>query len=133
MRRRRPSCCAAPSWRWSRPSPPAAAAPAAAYGRALETDGLSRLALEADLRGAIERGEICAFFQPIVRLSTGELSGFEALARWRHPRRGFLAPDDFLGLMSEMGMMVELGAHMMRASAIQLGAWRARPPGGATT
>src|SRR5580704_12285804 len=60
-------------------------APAAAYGRALESDGLSRLALEADLRGSIERGEIMAFFQPIVRPSTGELSGFEALARWRHP------------------------------------------------
>ncbi len=103
-------------------------APAAAYGRALESDGLSRLALEADLRGSIERGEIMAFFQPIVRLSTGELSGFEALARWRHPRRGFLAPDDFLGLMSEMGMMVELGAHMMRASANQLGAWRRAHP-----
>jgi c-di-GMP-specific phosphodiesterase len=103
-------------------------APAAAYGRALETDGLSRLALEADLRGSIERGEIHAFFQPIVRLSTGELSGFEALARWRHPRRGFLAPDDFLGLMAEMGMMAELGAHMMHASATQLGAWRAAHP-----
>ncbi len=103
-------------------------APAAAYGRALESDGLSRLALEADLRGAIERGEIMAFFQPIVRLSTGELSGFEALARWRHPRRGFLAPDDFLGLMSEMGMMAELGCHMMRASASQLGAWRRAHP-----
>jgi c-di-GMP-specific phosphodiesterase len=103
-------------------------APAAAYGRALESDGLSRLALEADLRGSIQRGEIMAFFQPIVRLSTGELSGFEALERWRHPRRGFLAPDDFLGLMSEMGMMVELGAHMMRASAYQLGAWRRAHP-----
>ena len=103
-------------------------APAAAYGRALESDGLSRLALEADLRGAIARGEILAFFQPIVRLSTGELSGFEALARWRHPRRGFLAPDDFLGLMSEMGMMAELGCHMMSASARQLGAWRRAHP-----
>ena len=103
-------------------------APAAAYGRALETDGLSRLALEADLRGSIERGEIHAFFQPIVRLSTGELSGFEALARWRHPRRGFLAPDDFLGLMSEMGMMAELGGFMMAASAHQLGAWRRAHP-----
>ncbi|MFI4936590.1 MAG: putative bifunctional diguanylate cyclase/phosphodiesterase [Caulobacterales bacterium] len=101
---------------------------ATAYGRALETDGLSRLALEADLRGAIERGEISAFFQPIVRLSTGELSGFEALARWRHPRRGFLAPDDFLTLLGEMGLMAELGAHMMRNSARQLGAWRRAHP-----
>jgi c-di-GMP-specific phosphodiesterase len=103
-------------------------APAAAYGRALESDGLSRLALEADLRGAIERGEIEAFFQPIVRLATGELSGFEALARWRHPRRGLLAPDDFLGLMAEMGMLAELGAHMMRATSEQLGAWRRAHP-----
>ncbi len=103
-------------------------APAAAYGRALEGDGLSRLALESDLRGAIGRGEIMPFFQPIVRLSTGELSGFEALARWRHPRRGFLQPDDFLGLMDEMGLMVELGSHMMRASARQLGAWRKAHP-----
>ena len=101
---------------------------AAAYGRGLETDGLSRLALEADLRGAIGRGEIAAYFQPIVRLATGELSGFEALARWRHPRRGFLAPDDFLGMMGEMGMMAELGSHMMRASAMQLGAWRRAHP-----
>jgi c-di-GMP-specific phosphodiesterase len=100
----------------------------ASYGRALESDGLSRLALEADLRGAIERGEIAAYFQPIVRLSTGELSGFEALARWRHPRRGFLAPDDFLELMGEMGLMVELGAHMMREAAHQLGAWRKAHP-----
>lgn len=99
-----------------------------AYGRGLESDGLSRLALESDLRGAIGRGEIVPYFQPIVRLSTGELSGFEALARWRHPRRGFLAPDDFLGLMDEMGMMVELGAHMMRASARQLSIWRKAHP-----
>lgn len=101
---------------------------AAAYGRSLESDGLSRLALESDLRGAIGRGEIVPFFQPIVRLSTGELSGFEALARWRHPRRGYLAPDEFLPMMEEMGMMVELGAHMMQASARQLGAWKEAHP-----
>jgi c-di-GMP-specific phosphodiesterase len=98
------------------------------YGRGLESDGLSRLALESDLRGALGRGEIVPFFQPIVRLSTGELSGFEALARWRHPRRGFLQPDDFLTLMDEMGLMAELGAHMMAASARQLGVWQKAHP-----
>ncbi|HEY5105571.1 MAG TPA: bifunctional diguanylate cyclase/phosphodiesterase [Caulobacteraceae bacterium] len=97
---------------------------AAAYERNLENDGLSRLALESDLRGAIGRGEIEPFFQPIVRLSSGELSGFEALARWRHPRRGLLAPDDFLGAMAEMGLMEELGSFMMRKAARQLDAWR---------
>ena len=57
-----------------------------------DTDGLSRLALEADLRGALMRGEIVPFYQPVVRLSTGAISGFEALVRWRHPRRGLVAP-----------------------------------------
>jgi c-di-GMP-specific phosphodiesterase len=99
---------------------------AAAYGSSLESDGLTRLALEGDLRGAIQRGEICPFFQPIVRLSSGAISGFEALVRWRHPRRGLIMPDDFLQLAGEMGLMHELGAHMMQASARQLAEWRLR-------
>jgi c-di-GMP-specific phosphodiesterase len=90
--------------------------------------GLSRLELESDLHGAVERGEIEPFFQPIVRLATGELAGFEALARWRHRRRGLLAPDEFLGLMGEMGMMPQLGAHLTRAAARQLAAWRGSHP-----
>ena len=97
---------------------------AAAYGRALESDGLSRLAMESDLRGAIGRGEIVPYYQPVVRLRTGAISGFEALARWRHPRRGLIAPDQFLPLCDEMGLLVELGAHMMRESALQLAKWR---------
>jgi c-di-GMP-specific phosphodiesterase len=101
---------------------------AAAYGRSMETDGLSRLALEADLRGAIGRGEITPFFQPVVRLSTGALSGFEALARWLHPRRGMLPPDEFLPLVEEMGLMSELGEHMMRTAGAQLAAWRRSHP-----
>ncbi|HEV2363208.1 MAG TPA: bifunctional diguanylate cyclase/phosphodiesterase [Caulobacteraceae bacterium] len=100
----------------------------AAYGAGLESHGLSRLELEADLRGAIGRGEILAFFQPIVRLASGELAGFEALARWRHPRKGLLAPDDFLGAMAEMGLMAQLGAHMMRLAAHQLARWRRDHP-----
>ncbi len=102
--------------------------PAAAYGRSMETDGLSRLALEADLRGAIGRGEIIPYFQPVVRLSTGALSGFEALARWIHPRRGLLPPDEFLPLIEEMGLMAELGEHMMRSAGKQLAAWRHTHP-----
>lgn len=97
---------------------------AAAYGRSLESDGLSRLALESDLRGAMGRNEIVPFYQPIVRLSTGALSGFEALVRWRHPRRGLLTPDQFLPLCEEMGLMSELGAMMMRQAGHQLAKWR---------
>jgi len=94
------------------------------YGKGLEHDGLSRLALESDLRNAISRGEIVPFYQPVVRLSNGAISGFEALARWRHPRRGIIAPDEFLPLCDEMGLLSELGACMMSASANQLAEWR---------
>jgi c-di-GMP-specific phosphodiesterase len=100
----------------------------AAYGRAMESDGLSQLALESDLRGAVARGEVVPFFQPVVRLSDGALSGFEALCRWRHPRRGLIPPDDFLPMVEELGMMAELGEHMLRAAARQLAAWRHSHP-----
>ncbi|HWW12059.1 MAG TPA: EAL domain-containing protein, partial [Brevundimonas sp.] len=100
----------------------------AAYGRALESDSLSRLALEADLRNAFVRGEIEPFYQPIVNLNTGAVAGFEALARWRHPKRGMVPPDEFLGLADEMGLMNDLGLLMMTASARQLAEWLARHP-----
>lgn len=97
---------------------------AVAYGRTLESDGLSRLALEGDLRGAIGRGELRPHYQPIVNLTTGALSGFEALVRWEHPRRGLLAPDVFLDLCDEMGLISELGAFMQCDAAVQLARWR---------
>jgi c-di-GMP-specific phosphodiesterase len=100
----------------------------AAYGRSLESDSLSRLALEADLRNAFVRGEIEPFFQPIVNLHTGAVAGFEALARWRHPRRGLVPPDEFLALTDEMGLMNDLGLAMMTQSARQLAEWLARHP-----
>lgn len=101
---------------------------AAAYGRALESDSLSRLALEADLRNAFVRGEIEPFFQPIVNLNSGAVAGFEALARWRHPHRGLVPPDEFLPLADEMGLMNELGLLMMTQSARQLAEWLKRHP-----
>ena len=95
----------------------------AAYQRGLESDGLSRLALEADLRFSLERREIEPFFQPIVRLADGRIAGFEALMRWRHPRRGLLPPDDFIFLAEETGLMPELGRWMIEAAAGQLARW----------
>jgi c-di-GMP-specific phosphodiesterase len=99
-------------------------APASTASKEQDTDGLSRLALEADLRGALMRGEIVPYYQPVVRLSTGAISGFEALVRWIHPRRGLLAPDQFLNLADEMGLLLDIGAHMVETSARQLAAWR---------
>ncbi|MBC6983486.1 bifunctional diguanylate cyclase/phosphodiesterase [Caulobacter sp. 17J80-11] len=101
---------------------------AADYGRALESDSLSRLAMEADLRNAFAKGEIVPFYQPIVSLETGAVAGFEALARWRHPRKGIVPPDEFLTLAQEMGLMDDLGLHMMQTSAKQLAEWLHRHP-----
>jgi c-di-GMP-specific phosphodiesterase len=91
-------------------------------------DGLARLTLEADLHGALGRGEIKPFFQPIAHLGTGRLAGFEALARWRHPTRGLVMPDDFLPLVAEAGLMPALGRHMLRSAAAQVAAWRSAHP-----
>jgi c-di-GMP-specific phosphodiesterase len=91
-------------------------------------DSLSRLALEADLHNALERGEIEPFYQPIAHLETGRLAGFEALARWRHPVRGVVLPDDFLPLLADAGLMNTLGRHMLRTSAAQIAAWRKAHP-----
>ncbi len=91
-------------------------------------DGLSRLALEADVHGALVRGEITPFFQPIAHLETGRLAGFEALARWKHPRRGLIMPDDFLPLIADAGQMGELGRHILQTATAQLAAWRIAHP-----
>ena len=91
-------------------------------------DGLSRLALEADLHSAMERGEIVPFYQPIANLETGRLAGFEALARWKHPVRGLVLPDDFLPLLADAGLMTALGRHMLKTSAAQIAVWRETHP-----
>ena len=101
---------------------------AAAYGRALESDSLSRLALESDLRNAFARGEIEPFYQPIVNLKTRAVAGFEALVRWRHPQRGLVPPDEFLALANEIGLMNEVGLLMMTQAANQLSEWLQRHP-----
>jgi c-di-GMP-specific phosphodiesterase len=87
-------------------------------------DSLARLSLEADLHGALGRGEIVPFFQPIAELETGRLAGFEALARWKHPTRGLVMPDDFLPLLAEAGLMNALARHMLRTAAAQIATWR---------
>ncbi len=96
----------------------------AAYDGRLEGHGLSRLALEADCRTALARDEFEPFFQPVVELATGRVAGFEALVRWRHPSLGLLAPDEFLPLLGDAGLLGALGRRMVGAAAAQLARWR---------
>jgi EAL domain-containing protein (putative c-di-GMP-specific phosphodiesterase class I) len=97
--------------------------------RARKTD---RLALESELRRAIEREEITILYQPIVRLEDRSIAGFEALARWDHPKLGRMSPSEFISIAEEIGLIVELGLFVMDTTAKQLAIWqrtvRAREP-----
>lgn len=89
--------------------------------RARKTD---RLTLEADLRRAIERQEITILYQPIVRLEDRVVAGFEALARWDHPKLGRMSPAEFISIAEEIGLIVDLGLFVMDTTAKQLAIWQ---------
>lgn len=84
------------------------------YNDAMKTSDVLRLRLEADLRGAITRGELKLYYQPMVSLKTGTMVGAEALLRWHHPEKDLLGPGTFLPLAEELGMSVELGEWTFR-------------------
>jgi EAL domain-containing protein (putative c-di-GMP-specific phosphodiesterase class I) len=89
--------------------------------RTLRSD---RFGLEADLRRALDRGEIKVLFQPIVRLEDRTVAGFEALLRWNHPRLGRLGPAEFIPLAEETGTIVDLGIFALECTARELSAWQ---------
>jgi diguanylate cyclase (GGDEF)-like protein len=79
--------------------------------------------LEADLYTAFEQNQLFLVYQPIINLRTGSLSGFEALARWRHPEKGLIPPDKFIPIAEESGLIFALGAWVLHQSCAQLAAW----------
>jgi len=83
-----------------------------------------RLSIESDLRRALEREEISILYQPIVRLEDRAIAGFEALARWDHPRLGRMSPNEFISIAEETGLIVELGLFVLERTARQLSTWQ---------
>ena len=83
-----------------------------------------RLTIESDLRRALERDEITILYQPIVRLEDRSIAGFEALARWNHPKLGRLSPAEFINIAEETGLIVELGLFVLDRTARQLSTWQ---------
>jgi len=81
------------------------------------------LQTENDLRRALEREEFEVFYQPIVNLGEGRVSGFEALIRWRHPERGLLAPAAFLPVAIEAGLILPIDRWVMQQACRQLQTW----------
>lgn len=90
----------------------------------LLTSAVTRLEVDTDLARALERDEFRLFYQPIISLHDGRLSGFEALVRWQHPERGLVSPDQFIGIAEENGSMVAIGEWILREACRQLQAWR---------
>jgi diguanylate cyclase (GGDEF)-like protein len=96
---------------------------------AMHAAALARLELEADLRHALDEGKLDVHYQPVCELPTGRLARMEALARWRHPRRGFVPPAEFVPLAEDKGLIVALGRWVLRRACHQTREWQELHPG----
>jgi diguanylate cyclase (GGDEF)-like protein len=93
------------------------------FDKLLHAGAFTRLSVEAELHRAIERDEFQLDYQPIVDLRTGAIDGVEALLRWRHPTRGLLLPEDFLGVAEDAGLLVPVGDWVLREACRQARLW----------
>jgi len=83
----------------------------------------ARRLLELDLRAAIGTGALSVHYQPLINLATGDITGYEALVRWNHPERGFVAPADFIPLAEETGLITQIGAFVLNRACADAAAW----------
>ncbi len=86
-----------------------------------------RVALEAELREAVQKEQFILHYQPQVIGEEGRLTGAEALVRWRHPLRGMVSPAEFIALAEETGLILPLGHWVLACACAQLAAWATRP------
>jgi EAL domain-containing protein (putative c-di-GMP-specific phosphodiesterase class I) len=100
----------------------------AVFERTMHEGAFERLELKTDLAYALERSELLLHYQPIVDLRSGRITSFEALMRWRHPKRGMVSPGSFIPLAEETGLIVEMGRWLLEESLGQLHRWHALFP-----
>ncbi|ATQ78013.1 bifunctional diguanylate cyclase/phosphodiesterase [Massilia violaceinigra] len=94
------------------------------YTPAMNDEAQERVRIESALRSALERNEFVLHYQPQVNLASGEIVGMEALIRWQHPELGVVAPNRFISVAEETGLIVPIGAWVMRTACAQNKAWQ---------
>ncbi|MCC5645126.1 EAL domain-containing protein [Nostoc sp. CHAB 5824] len=97
------------------------------FNPAMHQEAIQLLELENDLRRAVERQEFLVYYQPIVSLTTGRISGFEALVRWQHPIRGLVAPTEFIPVAEETGLINAINTWVLQSACHQLSIWQHYP------
>ena len=98
------------------------------FDKGMHTRAVYLLQMENDLRRALDREEFRVYYQPIVSLENGQLTGFEALLRWQHPERGFISPVDFISLAEDTGLIVPIGMWILKRACQQLAKWQWKAP-----
>jgi diguanylate cyclase (GGDEF)-like protein len=94
------------------------------YRPELDEGSTERARVGAELRTALDAGQFRLVYQPIVRLPSGSIASVEALVRWDHPERGLIPPDQFIPAAEANGLIVELGAWILRTACAQLAEWQ---------
>ena len=98
--------------------------PVGVFNKSLRNHFLETINLEADLRFAVKRNELILHYQPIISLTTGELTGFEALVRWQHPTRGFISPMQFIPIAEDSGLIIQMTRWILREASSQIAEWQ---------
>lgn len=95
----------------------------------MHKDAMSRLEMEIALKQALKRDEFIVYYQPILALASGSITGFEALVRWQHPDKGLVPPGSFIPLTEESGLIIPLGQYILEKACNQLKKWQEIVPG----
>jgi diguanylate cyclase (GGDEF)-like protein len=98
------------------------------FDQTMHKYAINKLQLETEMHHALQRGEFCLYYQPIINLEMSNLKGFEALIRWNHPERGVIPPNEFILAAEENGLIIPLGRWILYESCRKLREWQINNP-----